>query len=103
MTNLFTTKTNFTAGELSADLLGRADLNAYANGALKLENVFIDPTGGIHRRPGLQYLQTLTGKTRLISYEQDSSHAFLFLISKNRFEYFLSASMVFSNKRTPFR
>ena len=62
MTNLFTTKTNFTAGELSPDLLGRADLNAYANGALKLENVFIDPTGGVHRRPGLQYLKTLTGK-----------------------------------------
>ena len=81
MTNLFTTKTNFTAGELSPDLLGRADLNAYANGALKLKNVFIEPTGGIHRRPGLQYVQTLTGKTRLISYEQDSSSAYLFLIS----------------------
>lgn len=80
MTNLFTTKTNFTAGELSPDLLGRADLNAYANGALKLENVFIEPTGGIHRRPGLQYLQTLSGKTRLISYEQDSQNAYLFLI-----------------------
>ena len=84
MTNLFTTKTNFTAGELSPDLLGRADLNAYANGALKLENVFIDPTGGIHRRPGLQYLQTLSGQTRLISYEQDSQHAYLFLIANEQ-------------------
>ncbi|MGN0919306.1 MAG: hypothetical protein ACI4OR_00895 [Alphaproteobacteria bacterium] len=81
MTNLFTTKTNFTAGELSPDLLGRADLNAYANGALKLENVFIDPTGGIHRRPGLQYLRSLDGKTRLMSYEKDSTHTYLFLVS----------------------
>ena len=83
MTNLFTTKTNFTAGELSPELLGRADLNAYANGALKLENVFIEPTGGIHRRPGLQYLQTLMGKTRLVSFEQDSQNAYLFLITNH--------------------
>ena len=84
MTNLFTTKTNFTAGELSPDLLGRTDLGSYANGALKLDNVFIDPTGGIHRRPGLQYLQTLTGRTRLVSYEQDSQHSYLFLISDHQ-------------------
>ena len=94
MTNLFTTKTNFTAGELSSDLLGRADLNAYANGALKLKNVFIEPTGGIHRRPGLQYLQTLTGKTRLISYEQDSSHAYLFLISDRQTKIYQNETLV---------
>ena len=94
MTNLFTTKTNFTAGELSADLLGRADLNAYANGALKLQNVFIEPTGGIHRRPGLQYLQTLTGKTRLISYEQDSSHTYLFLISNEQTKIYKDETLV---------
>ena len=45
MTNLFTTKTNFTAGELAPELLGRADLNAYANGALKLDNVLLNPQG----------------------------------------------------------
>ena len=41
MTNLFTAKTNFTAGELSPDLLGRVDLTSYNNGAQILENVFI--------------------------------------------------------------
>ena len=96
MTNLFTTKTNFTAGELSPELLGRADLNAYANGALKMENVFIEPTGGIHRRPGLQYLQTLTGKTRLISYEQDSGHAYLFLIGNEQTKIYQNETLVAS-------
>ncbi len=94
MTNLFTTKTNFTAGELSPDLLGRADLGSYANGALKLDNVFIDPTGGIHRRPGLQYLQTLTGKTRLVSYEQDSKHSYLFLISDHQTKIYQNEELV---------
>ena len=94
MTNLFTTKTNFTAGALSPDLLGRADLNAYANGALTLENVFIEPTGGVHRRPGLQYLHTLTGKTRLISYEQDSQHAYLFLIAHQQTKIYQNETLV---------
>ena len=39
MTNLFTSKTNFTAGELSQSLLGRVDLKAYDNGAMALKNV----------------------------------------------------------------
>ena len=37
-------KTNFTAGEVSYDLLGRADLSAYDNGALELKNVFMSKT-----------------------------------------------------------
>ncbi len=80
MTNLFTAKTNFTAGELSTDLLGRVDLSSYNNGAQVLENVFIEPTGGIHRRPGLAYIDTLSGTGRLISYAQDSTHTYLFII-----------------------
>ena len=61
MTNLFSSKTNFSAGELSTDLLGRVDLTAYANGAMCLKNVFLEPTGGIHRRPGLKYVADLGG------------------------------------------
>lgn len=84
MTNQFTAKTNFTAGELSPDLLGRVDLSAYASGASCLENVFIEPTGGIHRRPGLQHVQTLSGKGRLMSYEADSQNAFLFILQNQQ-------------------
>ena len=36
MPRIPTIKTTFTAGEVSPDLLGRGDLNAYDNGALKL-------------------------------------------------------------------
>lgn len=47
-------KTTFTAGEVSADLLGRGDLRAYENGALKLRNVFIQPTGGVKAPRGAE-------------------------------------------------
>ena len=45
MTRIREIKTTFTAGEVGRDLLGRGDLRAYENGALKLRNVFINPTG----------------------------------------------------------
>ncbi len=84
MTNLFTTKTNFTGGELSQDLLGRVDLRAYDNGAMKLENVFIQPTGGIYRRPGLKYIATLPENGRLIPFEISSTEAYLVILQQGQ-------------------
>jgi len=50
MTRLKEMKTTFAAGEVSEELLGRAYLRAYDNGALALRNVFINPTGGLNQR-----------------------------------------------------
>ena len=80
MTNLFSSKTNFSAGELSTDMLGRVDLTAYANGAMALKNIFLEPTGGIHRRPGLKYLSNVGSFGRLIAFEPDNQTQFLLLI-----------------------
>lgn len=80
MTNLFSSKTNFSAGELSTDLLGRVDLTAYANGAMSLKNIFLEPTGGIHRRPGLKYLADLGTLGRLIAFEPSTDKKFLLVI-----------------------
>jgi len=67
-------KTNFTAGEVSYDLLGRADLSAYDNGALELKNVFISPIGGIERRSGLRYVATLPDIRALTGFLTDITH-----------------------------
>ena len=56
MTTLRLLKTSFTAGEVAPPLLGRSDLAAYENGASKLRNVFIHPTGGVTRRAGLRHV-----------------------------------------------
>src|SRR5262245_30442735 len=56
MTTLRLLKTSFTAGEVAPPLLGRSDLAAYENGASKLRNVFIHPTGGVTRRSGLRHV-----------------------------------------------
>ncbi len=66
MTALRSIQTNFTAGELDLDALGRSDLAAYANGARELTNVQVAPTGGVSRRPGLAHVDAVPGKGRLI-------------------------------------
>lgn len=80
MTNLFTTKTNFSAGALSPDLLGRVDLKSYDNGALVLENVFIQPTGGVYRRFGTRYLADFATSGRLIAYTKSASESYLIVL-----------------------
>ncbi|WP_439579036.1 hypothetical protein [Elioraea sp.] len=77
-------KTSFAAGELSAELLGRADLRAYENGAARLANVFILPTGGLRRRPGLRHLATLPGPARLIAFEFSTEQTYLLVLTDRR-------------------
>ena len=60
MTNLFSSKTNFSAGELSTDLLGRVDLTAYANGAMALKNVFPMPRQAMNVNVLAQNIITIT-------------------------------------------
>ena len=70
-------KTSFAAGELSDELLGRADLRAYENGARRLRNVFILPTGGVRRRPGLRHIASLPGPGRLAAFEFNTEQTYL--------------------------
>lgn len=79
-------KTNFTAGELTRDLLGRGDLRAYENGALALRNLFIYPTGGITRRAGLSYVDTAAGDGRLVPFEFSTEQTYLLAITGNRID-----------------
>ena len=102
MTNLFSSKTNFSAGELSTDLLGRVDLTAYANGAMMLKNVFLEPTGGIHRRPGLRYVSNVSGFGRLISFEPSSEEHFLLVIQNGCTKIYCNDSL-FATLETPWQ
>lgn len=81
MSTLIRTKTNFTAGELSPDLLGRGDLRAYENGAARLRNVFIHPTGGVTRRAGLRHLDDLPGPGRLIPFAFNTAQVYLLVLT----------------------
>ncbi|MBO6861658.1 MAG: hypothetical protein JJ878_03400 [Alphaproteobacteria bacterium] len=81
MARVKTIKTNFTAGEISPHLLGRGDLTAYQNGAAKLRNVRIFPTGGVTRRSGLRFVSAAPGPGRLVSFEFNTEQVYLLVFT----------------------
>jgi len=86
MTRIREIKTNFTAGEISSELLGRGDLRAYENGALTLQNVFIKPTGGVTRRAGLGYIDTAAGAGKLIAFEFNTQQTYLLVVTDGQID-----------------
>lgn len=86
MTKVTQIKTTFTAGEVSPELLGRGDLRAYENGAKRLRNVFIKPTGGVTRRAGLRYVDTAPAAGRLISFEFNTEQTYLLVLTDERLD-----------------
>ncbi len=89
-----TVKTNFTAGELSYCMLGRGDLRAYENGALFLRNVFINPTGGVSRRAGLRYIDTLSGRGRLIPFAFNTEQNYMFVVMNQLIQVYMNEEKV---------
>lgn len=75
------TKTSFASGELAPEMYGRSDLRAYENGARRLRNVFIQPTGGVARRPGLRHVAMLAGAARLVAFEFNTEQTYLIALT----------------------
>ena len=79
--------TNFTSGELTPLFTARIDSAAYKNGVKDLENYRILSQGGIRRRGGLRYLQTLTNTTyQAEPYVYDEDEAYILLFSNTKLE-----------------
>lgn len=68
---------NFASGELSENLNGRVDIPQYYQGASRLVNFDVIPTGGIKRRAGLKRLALLNGNCRLIPFIIDKNTSFI--------------------------
>lgn len=101
MPRLQRTKTNFTTGELSPLLFGRGDLRAYENGAAKLRNAFIFPTGGVQRRSGLRFIDTAQGLGRLVSFEFNTEQVYLLVFTNNRIDVYRDGQHVADIPTTP--
>lgn len=87
-------KTSFAAGELAPELLGRGDLRAFENGARRLRNVFIQPTGGVTRRPGLRHVTPLPGAARLIPFEFNTEQTYLMVLTEGQLRVYQADALV---------
>lgn len=81
-------KNTFSTGELAPELWGRSDLNAYANGAGRLRNVFIEPSGGVRRRPGTRLIGALDGPVRLVQFEFNTEQTYILAFGDKKAEVF---------------
>ena len=81
MTRIAALKTSFGAGELDPRLAGRPDLAAYRDGARRLRNVAVHPTGGLSRRPGLAFVEAAPGPGRLAAFEFNAEEGYLLLFT----------------------
>lgn len=92
--SLVTVKTNFTSGQVSPQLYGRGDLKVYANGARRLENILIFPTGGISRRHGLRHIAEINPSARLVSFEFNSEQTYLLCFEPGKLKIFKDGSLI---------
>jgi len=93
--------TNFSSGELSESLFGRIDLGQYYQGAAKIENFDIIPTGGIKRRSGTERLRTMEGPGRIIPFVIDRERSFLLHLSPGKITaYGLSGGKISGNPKS---
>ncbi len=87
-------KSSFAAGELAPELLGRSDLRAYENGARRLRNVVIQPTGGVARRPGLLHIAAIGAPARLIPFEFNTEQTYLLVFTPGWISVFMGDALV---------
>ena len=87
-------KASFAAGELAPELYGRGDLRAFENGARRLRNVVIQPTGGVARRKGLRHIAALSGPARLIAFEFNTEQTYLLVLTAGRMQVFMEDAEV---------
>lgn len=93
-------KTNFTSGQLSDKLYGRGDLRIFENGASKLQNVQIHPTGGISRRKGLVCVDEVGEAGRLISFEFNTEQTYLLCFVDKKVKIYKNKELI-STLETP--
>ena len=91
---LRTVLSNFSAGELNPLLKTRTDAKAYFNGAQTLRNWYIMDSGGLMRRQGTTYKQTLPAEARLLPFVFSDDEVAIFALSNNRLDVYSSAGAV---------
>ena len=77
-------KTTFQAGELDPLMNMRSDVNAYTNGAKKMQNVALFSQGGFKRRNGTKRYASLTGDARLVGFDFDDNEQYIMAFGNQR-------------------
>ena len=99
MSKIYSIQTNFTTGELDPLLKGRIDIDQYYNGLAKARNVIIQPQGGITRRAGLQFINTIPAGSpangvRLVPFEYSTTQSYMLLFVDDKMYVYKDKALV---------
>ena len=88
MAKIRTLQASYVAGEFDPTLLGRSDIDDYANGADKLRNVYVRPQGGAFRREGLEYYATVNNsdEARIIPFQFNDVQTYVLVFTAGRMD-----------------
>lgn len=102
MARFVTVQTNFTTGELDPLLRARIDLKSYENALETAQNVFCQPQGGITRRSGTRYINSLPNAgsdsaangVRLVAFEFSTSDSYMLCFTHNRMHVYKNGALI---------
>lgn len=100
MARIVQIQTNFSSGEIDPLLRARVDLQQYQNGAERLENVLVQPQGGVKRRPGLKHLLELPSAaspangTRMVPFEFNVNDSYMLVFVNQRMYVFKDRTLI---------
>ncbi len=92
-------QSSFNAGELSPRLVGRTDISKYASGALLVQNLIVQPQGGLKHRSGTRFVQEVkdsSTKTRLIPFIVSTVNAYMLEFSNNIVRFYKDEGIITS-------
>jgi hypothetical protein len=95
-----TFQTNFSAGQIDPRMLGREDIGIFGNSAQDLTNNAPLVQGGVARRPGTDYLATLTATTRLERFRFSKTQLYVFAFSNAELKIYNAAGSLLQTLST---
>lgn len=77
----------WTQGEIDPKLIGRNDIDQYYGAAEKMQNLFPISQGGVTRRPGTEYIDSVaSGAVKMIEFRYSETDTYLLVVTSGQFK-----------------
>ena len=88
MAKTYALQSSFNKGVLDKTMRARMDTEQYFQGVEQADNISFIPQGGARRRPGTEYIATLTGESRIIPLVMSNTQRYILAFSNNQLKVF---------------
>lgn len=88
MPRVLQVQSNFNTGAIDPLLAARVDIEQYQNAVQVADNVVSPPQGGLQRRPGLEYQDTLDGIARIMPFSFNTQQDYILAFTDLQIEVF---------------